>query len=191
MRIGLDIDGVLASFESQMIPLIVAITGRDLFSPDFSIQVWDWPEALGYTPAEMSRVWDTINQHRHFWDRLEECSGMAVLRQRWPSLLAVGHEVAFATARPGTTALGQTRTWLHIAGCPEADITITSYKGSFCRDRKIDCYLDDRLGNIQAVVRDSPTTRAYLLTRPYNAAAEAVGFIRVPTVEEFFRREGL
>ena len=53
MRIGFDVDGVLADFNKRFIERVIAITGRDLFPPrPFDIPTWNYPEHYGYTAEE-------------------------------------------------------------------------------------------------------------------------------------------
>jgi len=193
MRIGFDIDGVLADFVAGYQSLTVALTGKDLFQPGdiFDPPCWDWPQYRGYSKEEMAAVWAYIKSSRNFWASLGPDPGMEALRSKWVEIHAAHHDVVFATARPGLDSLIQSKYWLHKYGCSYANVTITSEKGQFCADSHVDCYIDDRWDNIVAVTRESPTTRAYLLNRTYNLAIDGPSYIRVPTVEEFFRLEGI
>lgn len=194
MRIGWDIDGVLANFDRSAAEVLKAVSGRNLLPPDFdehTSPTWHWPQHFGYSESEVKALWDAIAIDPDFWANLEEVSGMETLRCRWRTLLAAGHDMVFATARLGKDPLIQTKYWLHKHGCSYANVTITKEKGQFCADYFVDAYIDDRLQNIQDVVRKSPATRAYLLNRLHNAAPIGSGYIRVPTIEEFLRLEGI
>jgi hypothetical protein len=175
----------------------VKVTGRDLFAPGDieNPPCWDWPQFRGYTKEEMSfstgPVWGAIKSDPEFWYRLEEDRGAAVLRENWRKLLDAGHDVVFATSRFGIAPDMQTAAWLRNMGCTYTDVTVTSDKGRFCADRYVDCYIDDNLDNVKNVLRTSPATRTYLLSRAYNAAPADTGYTRVPSVEAFFMAEGL
>lgn len=193
MRIGFDVDGVLADFVAGYQNLTVNLTGRDTFGPRdiFDPPCWDWPQYRGYSDAEMKAVWTYIKESRDFWATLGYDPGMLVLRQRWAAIHAAHHDVVFATARPGLDAHIQTKYWLHKFGCSYANVTITSEKGQFCLDSHVDAYIDDRWDNIVDVTRKSPSTRAYLLHRTYNISIDDPSYTRVPSVEAFFQAEGL
>jgi len=193
MRIGFDIDGVLANFIAAYQGVIIASTGLDRFGPTdiFDPPCWDWPQYRGYTEAEIKSVWAIIKQSPDFWANLKPDPGMTQLSRRWAQIHALHHDVVFATDRPGLNPLIQTKYWLHKYGCTYANVTISNQKGQFCADSHVDCYIDDRWDNIVAVTRESPSTRAYLLNRSYNLAIDDASYTRVPSVEEFFRIEGL
>lgn len=200
MRIGFDIDGVLANFIAAYQGLIIAQTGRDLFGPTdiFDPPCWDWPQFRGYTDAEMKAVWAHIKNSPTFWATLMLDSGMPALQKRWTFLPSQGHDVVFATARVGANVLAQTRGWLEMYGLTNPVVEITADKEAFCRAYAVDLYIDDRLDNIQSVAAGSPSTRAYLLNRRYNALTSAglpvqdtPGYRRVLSVEDFFRLESL
>lgn len=193
MRIGFDIDGVLANFIASYQGLTIASTGKDLFGPTdiFDPPCWDWPQYRGYTDAEMKSVWAIIKQSPDFWANLRPDPGMTLLGRKWAEIHAAHHDVVFATDRPGLDPLIQTKYWLYKHGCSYANVTISNQKGQFCADSHVDCYIDDRWDNIVDVTRKSPSTRAYLLNRAYNLAIDDPSYTRVPSVEEFFRLEGI
>ena len=193
LRLGFDVDGVLADFDHGYAPRIVQVSNRNLFPPEGVVDppCWHWPQHWGYTNAEVNATWDAIKQDPEFWYRLNELPGAAVLRENWRKLLGAGHDVVFATARLGIQPELQTAAWLRNIGVTYTDVTVTSHKGQFCLDRYVDCYVDDRLENVQDIVKTSPATRTYLLNRAHNAVPADTGYTRVPSVEAFFIAEGL
>ncbi len=191
MRIGFDIDGVLANFHAGFIPLIQKVSGRDLFPANYEPTTWHYPQLLGYTEAEVKAAWDHISEDPEFWYRLESLPEAKTLTDNWRKILDAGHDVVFATARLGIACDMQTAAWLRNIGCTYTDVTITKDKGRFCVDRFVDCYIDDRLENVQDVAKTAPATRTYLLHRVLNAAPVDSGYTRVPSIEAFFVAEGL
>jgi FMN phosphatase YigB (HAD superfamily) len=192
MRIGFDVDGVLANFNAAYMRLVTEVTGRNLFPKDYEPHTWNYPETFGYTKDEVTETWRRIGLDPEFWYRLSPLPGAYTLQDNWRKILDAGHDVVFATARPGLNPEMQTAAWLRNVGVTYTDVTVTNGKGPFCLDRYVDCYIDDKLENIQDVVKTSPATRAYLLDRAYNAADDFPRrYVRVPTVEAFFVAEGL
>ena len=62
MRLGIDVDGVLANFSKGYAELIIELTGKNLFQPG-DIEdppVWDWDILRGYTKEEVSATWKHI-----------------------------------------------------------------------------------------------------------------------------------
>ena len=59
-RIGIDIDGVLANFESGYAPLLTKHSGIQfprLGQPDYPDE-WDWDLAAGVTQEQISAAWE-------------------------------------------------------------------------------------------------------------------------------------
>lgn len=168
MRIGLDIDGVLADFNTSFIRLIREVTGVQLPSPSD-----DYPDRWNYTKNVLSReqedkVWKKIKTTK-FWvtlDPLPDCG--TVLRQ----LHGGEHEVYFITTRPGTRAKWWTEGWLFEQGCalPTVLIADTSdSKGRLARGLGLDVFIDDRPSNCIEVHLAMPDhCDVYLVDRPYN-----------------------
>lgn len=181
MRIGIDIDGVLADFVPDYQRLHVKLTGRDTFVEGDNIDppTWHWPALRGYTPAETSTVWATIMADPNFWKRLVPMRhNIDSLSRVYRGLGEAGHEVYFVTTRIGILAKQQTEMWLRqwvvgfgAPGGPEVTVLIARFgqKGLIAKGLGLDCFIDDNYDNCVEVVRDSPATRTYLLNRRYNA----------------------
>ncbi len=175
MRIGFDVDGVLANFIPEYQKLVVQLSGKDLFHPgdDVHPPCWLWPEMRGYSPACMSEVWKVITGSHDFWMGLQELPGCSTLRlcildlMRW-------HDVYFITSRPGKDAKWQSEQWLMLhLEIDRPTVLISSAKGLCAKALKLDCYIDDNADNVTDVVLQTdpgPMTRTYLLNASYNKA---------------------
>lgn len=170
MRIGIDIDGVLANFYSAYEALIVEVAGYDLFCenryPSAVPPVWDWPQFYGYSDTVIREAWRRIKASDSFWLGLGVLPDIDTAR----AVYRLAHDVYFVTDRAGVNAKRQTEAWLHHQGFPGATVLISSHKGLCAKALKLDVYVDDKGENIQDVDRDAPDTEGYLLHRPYNAA---------------------
>lgn len=198
MNIGVDLDGVVADFNSSYIRLIKRLVGKDLFPSGYrakDIETWSYPETFGYTNAEINKVWDWIGQDRHFWQNLDRLEGAKDLL-RWLGELNNGHRIYFITSRIGGTVKAQSESWILNNGWMFDDETptvlISSDKGLCCRALKIDYYIDDKNENIADVLMVSPRTKAYLLNQRWNspAAVKALvtgdcDFHSIDTLNEF------
>ena len=189
MKIGLDIDGVLANFCPDYQSLFITTTGRDTFQPGDAENPpsWDWPDDRGYTAKETSAVWERIKTNHAFWLGLGETPHCSTLRMMVLDLMR-NHDLYYITARPGVDAKWQTEQWLRahlFIDLPT--VLISSEKGLCARALKLDVYIDDNWDNVEDVLERSPETRTYLLNRRYNAAFTTAK--RVETLGQMFDAE--
>lgn len=172
VRIGVDVDGVLADFNRSFIPRVIHTTGRDLFGSGYVPITWNYPESLGYTAEEVSLTWKLIKESRTFWAGLwgypETLDAMTALAAR----IYAGDDVYFITARPGIDAKKQTERWLLDRfpwySPPTPTVLISSRKDECVQALDLDIYIDDRWENAVDVGQCCPGCESYLLTRPWN-----------------------
>lgn len=211
MRIGFDVDGVLANFIPAYQARIVAVTGVDLFHPDDVIDppVWDWPKLRGYTRTQLADVWASINSDPTFSLYLPALDGMHILRLCDHMVFNALNDIYFITNREGIRAKEQTEYWLrgyltNLMGWSPTVIVVGKHqKGRIALALNLDIYIDDNYENCVDVVQKSPKTRTYLLTHRYNekgiqsSEAPNIHYLnttveerRVPSVETMLHREG-
>ena len=207
MRIGLDIDGVLADFVPVYQALFVSLTGRNAFEPGDNVDppVWDWPTLRGYTDEETSAVWKVITSDLAFWLKLQPHSQNTHTLRAMLKELERRHEVYFVTSRPGERSKRQTEIWLYEQLAypmrvpnvyPTVLIVGSRAKGRIAKALKLDVYIDDNFDNVMDCATEAPTTRTYLLNRRYNRQDEqgramipAPGIRRVDTLGQMFDAE--
>lgn len=174
--LGVDVDGVLASFTPAYMHLFTEVTGRDLWKGEVSSDTypptWQFDEAAGYTAKEISAVWKAIRKDTAFWFALDPQPGALEALDHLRYLMTQGHDIYFPTARCGLMAKLQTEAWLAAYGFPGATVILTSSKADIVDLLDFDVYIDDRLKNANEVMRmvrrTSSLTRVYLDTKPYN-----------------------
>jgi uncharacterized HAD superfamily protein len=199
MKIGLDIDGVLAAFTPAYQQLFVETTGRDWFHVGDADDppTWHWPQLRGYTEAETRAVWGRINSDPNFWYNLSPLPAMHTLATYY-DILCDAHDVYFITNRAGVRAKEQTEAWLglHLCYGPAPTVLLVGHrkKGDAARALELDCAIDDYAEN---VIDLQPHTRTYLLDRPYNRLLPGddprrfENIARVQSLESFLQLEGL
>lgn len=199
MVIGVDLDGVVADFNTAYIELVPKLTGRNLFPAGYTkddITTWSYPETFGYTNKEISAVWKWIGQDDEFWFNLKPLEGAEDFLEKLAyEEMAAPHDIYFITSRVGYDVKRQSEEWLvqHGWGGGFAPTVLISYeKGLCCKALKINAYIDDKNENCEQVLSESPKTLCYMLARPWNsleAVTCAGNIIRADNLVEFM--EGL
>lgn len=186
MVLGVDVDGVLADFNTSFIERIVAVTGVDLFPPrPFDIPLWHYPEHYGYSVKDMNNVWDSVRADPTFWVNLPPYpdTGKSLV---YLSGLRRNHDIYFVTARVGVRCKLQTERWLRKHGFDDATVLITGHKGVIAGALGFGAYIDDNLVNVASMVEQRRPCQTYLLVRPWNRMGIlAEGIIEVSAVVGF------
>ncbi len=168
MNIGIDIDGVLADFNSSYIMLLEELSGKPLRQPDD-----EWPDHWNYDaelvgPLIINEAWRHIHEE-HFWLGLDPTEEYCETINELNRLHIDGHSIYFLTNRPGKWALVDTVEWLEENGANDPEVIIAKDahdKAAHALKRKIDFFLDDKPENCLAVNEVCPNV--YVLDRPWN-----------------------
>jgi hypothetical protein len=161
LRIGCDLDGVLADMESELIRHAKALF-PDLLDADAS-RLAD----LRMTDRQQRGLWRHVESIDAFWETLKEIepgivSSLATVatERRW--------ELIFLTKRPesaGATAQLQSQRWLQALGFTLPSVfVVQGSRGRIADAFNLDFVIDDRPENCLDVVLDS-TARALLVWR--------------------------
>ena len=183
MRIGFDVDGVLASFNDGFIKVLVETSGRNLFLEGYVPHTWHYAKAMGYTKVEEDAAWDAVHANPTFWQDLAPLAGVEEFNAA-DGLFFPDVDIYFITKRDSPTAKDQTELWMeeHL-DLMSPTVLVTGEKGLACKILNLEVYIDDKVENAQAVLKESPQTRMYLLDRPWNRYALDAGWERVYSVE--------
>ena len=182
MRIGIDIDGVLARFDQGYARLLIKETGHfiDIENPEWPAE-WYWDRAFlrqHYDAKEAKRienlVWDRDIKPTTFWGGLGHYSGTMDALDRLRLATYAGLDVYFITSRPGHMAKFYTEMWLSLHGMRNPTVLIAHNKGPVIEGLELDAYIDDKPENIVDAVQARPKVRAYLIDRPYNRDSEVL-----------------
>jgi uncharacterized HAD superfamily protein len=190
LKIGIDLDGVVASFESRFAPILSRLShiSFPLSDPNFP-PVWDWPEYYGCGPAEINAAWENVIRDPGFWVNLVPTENAAADLERLYNLHCADHAIYFITTRVGIACKQQSEKWLANQGFPRATVIVSKRKGDIAAGIELDLFIDDKWENLDDVVINSPATKCYLLNKPYNQMYNVRR--RVNTVGEMLDAEGL
>ena len=175
LRLGLDVDGVLADFRAAFHALAASELGRHDLGGDLSKgdieRLWKavarannwWLELVAYEPEEMARLYELSRE------------------RRW--------EVFFMTSRPpsaGDSVQLQTQVWLEKCGfyLPSVMTAPAGARGELARALRMDLVVDDHLVNCMEIVGASNARVLHMSrgdvdeSRRDQAEARGIGVVR-------------
>ena len=163
LRLGVDIDGVLADFRAAFRDAARLSLGRDL-------PLESGNEQIPLSHADIDRVWAYIGRSPNWWmgvkpyEPAEVANLYALARSgKW--------EICFLTKRPpsaGDAVQFQTQWWLEQQGFYlPAVITVPGSRGELANALRLDLVIDDQFVNCAEVIGAGPT-KALLMLRDDN-----------------------
>lgn len=162
IRIGIDVDGVLADFRTAFRNAAEHCLRRhvnDLTESD------EAPGAL--TARDVRRIWDHIENTQNWWMEVPAYEPEQIARL-YAITRASGWEVFFLTKRPasaGDSVQFQTQWWIERFGFYlPAVLTVPGSRGDIANGLRLDLLVDDQLINCVEVVSAS-TAKAVLMLR--------------------------
>ncbi len=192
MVIGIDVDGILARFNNSFANIITKQTGVIFPQEDDTWpNVWDWDLAglrlAGYDEKgakEASRAaWKVVMEDFMFWKDLPAYDGADRFISELDKLNYADYSIYFITQRRGDDPKYQTEQWLDLHGFLHPTVLISGEKGELCHALNVDYYIDDKNENCVNVAKYSPSTKCYMLARPWNT--DLIYIPRLNNLDEF------
>lgn len=200
MRLGIDIDGCLASFSSAFARELTAHTGIKfpVNEPGFPA-TWNWDLDAGVSIEQSRWVWkNKISQKgSSFWFDLEPLPGARATIVQLDFLVKSGRaDVYFLTHRMGDSAKHQTEKWLYEQGMCYPTVLLSGNKVPLINGLDVQAFVDDKPETILDVAQYSLGRplygHVYKLRMPYNQSVkESEAVVGVESVREMLTREGL
>ena len=169
LRIGIDIDGVLADFRTAFRDDGGALSraARSTTRPSGRHR------ARPLSPDDVRRVWEHIAKTPNWWMEVPAYEPDQIARL-YSLTRAAGWEVFFMTKRPpsaGDSVQFQTQWWIERFGFYlPAVLTVPGSRGDVANGLRLDLIIDDQLINCVEVV-SAVTAKALLMLRTPDAAA--------------------
>ena len=168
LRLGFDIDGVLANFRAAFRTTAAKLVRGDVGSVDSD----DMDAESPLDAKDVRRVWDYIAKAPNWWMEIDAYEPEQIARL-YGLTRAAGWEVFFMTKRPpsaGDSVQFQTQWWIERFGfyLPSV-LTVPGSRGDVANALRLDLIVDDQLINCVEVVSAS-TTKAILMQRSPDTA---------------------
>ena len=167
LRIGIDIDGVLADFRTAFHEAAVRSLRHDV---DDDL---DFESVSPLSAADVRRVWEYIATAPNWWMEVPAYEPDQIARL-YSLTRASGWEVFFMTKRPpsaGDSVQFQTQWWIERFGFYlPAVLTVPGSRGDIANGLRLDLVVDDQLINCVEVISTAPT-KAVLVLRSNDPAA--------------------
>ena len=173
MRLGIDLDGVVADFNSGWIRRYNQEFGADVAFD--SVVAWDGIPALTHF-RHMGDFWEWAKDHdgHTLFRHLETYDGALDTLRR----LSRAHQIVVITTKPGW-AVHDTFAWISDRRFPTREVHITRQKWSVT----CDVYLDDAPHVLDDLLAARPEATVCRFVRPWNASVD--GAVDVASWDEF------
>src|SRR5579859_5187997 len=167
LRIGIDVDGVIADFQTAFHAAAVRCLRRDVADSN------DLETVGPLSPDDVRKVWDYIGRTQNWWMDVPAYEPDQIARL-YSLTRAVGWEVFFMTKRPpsaGDSVQFQTQWWIERFGFYlPAVLTVPGSRGDVANGLRLDMIIDDQVLNCIEVISTAPT-KALLMLRSTDPGA--------------------
>lgn len=182
LRVGFDLDGVVADFRAAFLGVAEKVLGGGAIRrPDAPL-----PDVDAVSPSDAKRVWKVITDTSNWWLELAPYEQAQISRlyqlarrHRW--------EVSFLTSRiptAGDSVQVQSQAWLEAHGFyMPAVVTVPGSRGEIANALRLDVVIDDQFLNCLEVVGASQAKTILLLREgdaelERQAAERGIGVVR-------------
>ena len=164
LRVGFDIDGVLADFRTAF-----RQTAERCLRKPVAEDADDEQSRTPLTSDDVRRVWDHIGKTPNWWMDVPAYEPAQIARL-YGVMRSMGWEVFFMTKRPpsaGDSVQFQTQWWIERFGyyLPSV-LTVPGSRGEVANGLRLDLIVDDQIINCAEVIGAAPTKALLMLREP-------------------------
>lgn len=180
MKIGLDLDGVLANFNLGFARVLSVLGAPTPMLDGREPEVWSWPTHYGASREQEREAWDRVTRNPLFWLALKP------MPDAWPAFGLMrqmerhGDQFVFLTAREGRRVHQQTWDWVKdFTRLDYPTVIVTADKGPVAQAMGLDVLVEDKPENLDGLPW---FTTGLLVSRAWNRQAN--GYQRVSSCAE-------
>lgn len=180
IKLGFDLDGVVADFNTSMLRLLQEIHGaplgpcgdlRNLDNPcRHQPDRWMWFDQYGFPPHVLTQAQASVETPSvHFWRRLDPIHPYEQTYALLNTLTRARHvETYFLTTRPGPNARAQSEAWLQQHGAHKPTVLVTAHKGHVALALGLQYFIDDSIENMRNALGMAASCRVGFVEASYN-----------------------
>lgn len=186
LKIGLDLDGVVADFSQRFVELADLLYGFDLKAEEQT----GWQYEYNGVPLDsryVDAIWQHIEETPNFWMTLDTLPDSQILTEK-----ALEYNLIFITARglcKGMSLEDQAANWLRRNYyIPNPQVIVSRDKGKLVNALGLNAFIDDRPENCIDIANNAPNCKVFIHAAPYNTqyVSSYAGITRTKNLPEFF-----
>ena len=181
----MDIDGVLADFDSSFLKLLNELnnTNVKLIDPP---NCWHWPQKIcKFTDHQVNEAWDCIKATPSWWSELAPTKEGKTIIKFLNALSTVGNwDTYYLTNRLPERSKYYTQLWLNKMGMefPTVILADATGKAKLAKTLNIDLFFDDKPENVNVAKLYNEQMQVYIVDRAFNRVGIDGGIKRTENV---------
>lgn len=188
MKIGIDVDGVIADFHREWVNILERLFGPARHrTPPVHFE----DDTTGYSLPQVYEARDLFLNTYNAWSDLNPLPSFDEYTKELLSETIRRHDVFFVTNRfdtPGASPMKQTKYWFYVNALIQSpNVMIAKDKGPMASVLQLDAFIDDRPKNVLDVLEARPTAKVYLADSSHNQTFNDPRIPRVKDLKEFLK----
>ena len=169
LRVGIDIDGVLADFITPYIAEMNRIQGSNIVVAKSAIDEWHFETKVGFTGKTREAFWTQAQKDEAFWFNLPSLFTQEDYEALFRLVYTHKADVFYVTKCPLNMRKIR-EDWIMKQLLPRAPVIATNHKGHIAYGLELHAMIDDKPENLIDVRKHCGLVpECYLINQPWNA----------------------